>query len=62
MNENIDVMAPHGYAEFRSWIEFDGEKYVGMGSKATYDQNGKLVDFKIEPTGLIASFGRIASL
>jgi hypothetical protein len=41
-----------GRVVLRSWIEFDGEKYIGMGSKKTFDEDGKLIDYTESPTGL----------
>ena len=54
LNISLDVL--YGHVEIRSWIEFDGRKYIGMGSKSTYDKDGKITDFKIEPTGLTMSY------
>ncbi len=48
----IVVIPTFSHVVLKAWIEFDGEKYIGMGSKETYDENGKITDFKIEPTGL----------
>ena len=45
-----------GHVEIRSWIEFDGDKYIGMGSKKTFDENGKLVAYDESPTGLVATY------
>ena len=47
------VTVIYGHCELRSWFEFDGEKLIGMGSKKTYDQNGKLTDYSESPTGLV---------
>lgn len=49
----ISVTAIYGHCEIRSWFEFDGEKLIGMGSKKTYDENGKLTDYSESPTGLV---------
>lgn len=51
----IEVMAIFGHCELRSWFEFDGENFIGMGSKKTYDQNGNLVDYSESPTGLVVT-------
>ena len=42
-----------GHAELRSWFEFDGEQLIGMGNIKTYDRNGKLIDYKESPTGVV---------
>lgn len=47
------VTALYGHCELRSWFEFDGEKLIGMGSKKTYDQDGKLIDYSESQTGLV---------
>lgn len=46
----------YGHCEIRSWFEYDGEKLVGMGSKKTYDKDGKLTDYSESPTGLVMPF------
>lgn len=43
-----------GRVELRAWIEFDGDKLIGMGSKKTYDETGNLIACDEAPTGLIA--------
>jgi len=42
----------YGYAELRSWFEFDGEKLIGMGSKKRFDRQGNLIDYEESPTGI----------
>lgn len=54
--ENIKMEIKYGTSELRSWIEFDGEKYIGMGMRIDRDLDGKITDVKIEPTGAIAKF------
>jgi hypothetical protein len=54
--EDVMIKPVFGHKALRSWIEFDGEKYIGMGSVASYDRDGKLLDFKIEPTGLVLRY------
>jgi hypothetical protein len=53
---DFKVTVLYGHCELRSWFEFDGEKLIGMGSKKTYDQNGKLTDYSESPTGLVMKF------
>lgn len=55
-SESVMITPVFGYKALRSWIEFDGEKYIGMGSVASYDREGKLLDFKIEPTGVVGRY------
>jgi hypothetical protein len=48
-----------GCVEVRSWIETEvderGEfRFVGMGSRTDYDQDGKITAHKVEPNGLVA--------
>lgn len=50
----IDIL--YGYCDLRSWIEFDGDKYIGMGSKKTFDNDGKLISYDESPTGLIFKY------
>ena len=50
----VDIL--YGHIELRSWIEFDGEKYVGMGMKKTFDKDGNLKDCEVRPTGLVARY------
>lgn len=54
--ENIKIEIKYGTSELRSWIEFDGEKYIGMWMRIDRDLDGNITDVKIEPTGLIAKF------
>lgn len=44
-----------GRVELRSWLEFDGEKLIGMGMRSEFDENGKIVSVDIAPTGITAS-------
>lgn len=44
----IDVI--YGHVEIRAWIELDGDKFIGMGSKKTFDGNGKLTAYNESPT------------
>ena len=46
----------YGHAVLDSWFEFDGEKYIGMGSKVVYDENGNIMSYEKSPTGLIAYY------
>lgn len=55
-DDNVKITVNYGYVILRAWIEFDGDKFIGMGSKAEYDLDGILIDFKIEPTGLAARY------
>ena len=50
----VDVI--FGHVELRSWIEFDGEKFIGMGSCTKYDRDGKIESHKVEPSGLVATY------
>lgn len=45
------------HCKLRSWIEYDGEKFIGMGSKTTYDKDGRLVDYTEGPTGITMTMG-----
>jgi len=53
-DREFKVNVVYGHIDCRAWLEFDGEKYIGMSSKATYDKDGKITDWKTEPTGLVA--------
>lgn len=50
------VVPVFGHKVLRAWIEVRGEQYVGMASVTTYDGDGKLIDVKTEPTGLVGRF------
>lgn len=56
MDEPYLITIQYGYVELRSWIEFDGDKFIGMGSKIAYDEKGNITEAKIEPTGLIGYY------
>jgi hypothetical protein len=47
-----------GYATLDSWFEWDGQAFIGMGSKTTYDRNGNITDYSAAPTGIILAFTR----
>ena len=53
METTFEIDKIYGYFELRTWFEFDGTNLIGMGSKKEYDQNGKLVEYSEEPTGII---------
>jgi hypothetical protein len=46
----IDML--FGHCESRAWLEFDGERLIGMGSKKTFDRDGKLIAYSESPTGV----------
>jgi hypothetical protein len=52
----INIKPLYGHIEINSWFEANFSQgygiYKGMCSKRQYDENGKLVDCKIEPTGI----------
>lgn len=53
----IKVQALYGMVVIRSWFELDGDKLVGMGSKAVYDESGALIEVTAgEPTGVVMRF------
>ena len=41
------------YAELKDWIEFDGKRFIGMGSIKKFDKDGALLSYTIAPTGLV---------
>ena len=45
-----------GHCEIRSWLEWSGDKLVGMGGKKTYDEEGKLIDCSESLTGASVNF------
>lgn len=54
--EMISVDAIFGHIEIKSWIKFEGDKMIGMGSTTTYDRDGNVTDYKECPTGLVGGF------
>ncbi len=47
----------YGRVEVRSWIEFDGTNYVGMGMKTVYDRDGNVVERgDPQPTGVVLQY------
>lgn len=60
MSEEITFNAKmlYGFVDVRSWIEFDGEKYIGMGMKTVYDHAGNVVERTApKPTGVVMVVG-----
>ncbi len=52
----ILITVKFGHIDLRSWLEVQGDKIVGMGSATEYDENGRIVSHKVEPTGLVARY------
>lgn len=53
--ENVKMIPVYGRVELSSWFERRGDKLVGMGGKRVYDENGRLVETKIEATGVVVT-------
>lgn len=52
MDTRFKLQSVYGYVCIRSWIAYDGEKFIGMGSKTVYDAKGRVVSFILEPVGV----------
>ena len=50
--EQFKTTLVYGYCKLDSWFEFDGEKFIGMGSKEEYDRPGNLVGYSKIKTGV----------
>lgn len=48
---NCLVTVLYGHVDINSWIEWDGEKFIGMGSKTVYDRDGNITEHSVTPTG-----------
>ena len=48
---NFKVTVIYGHVDVLSWLEWDGEKFVGMGSQTTYGRNGQITEHSVSPTG-----------
>lgn len=55
-SKSVFINIDYNTVSLRTWMEFDGVKFIGMCSITTLDKDGKIVDHKIEPTGLIATY------
>lgn len=54
----IDVTKIFGRIELRSWFVYDPvrRRFIGMGSKTVFDGEGRMVEHKVEPTGVEAVY------
>lgn len=50
------VNVVYGHVEVNSWFEFDGERFIGMGSSTHYDSDGNVTAHNVSPTGLVGYF------
>lgn len=50
--DNIKYTITFGHVRLFSYFKPDGDKLIGMGCKWTYDEDGVLVSYEEEPTGL----------
>jgi len=54
---NVQSVPVFGRIELDSWIEWGPDGHgVGMGRVRRYDDQGRLVEVKTEPTGLTVDF------
>jgi hypothetical protein len=52
----IKITPVYGHDELFSWFEPRGDKLIGMGRMQRYDENGRLVETKIEETGIVVTW------
>lgn len=45
-----------GHIEIRCWIEYDGEKLIGMSMEKVIGKDGNIIKCEIKPTGLVVSY------
>ena len=50
--ESFVVEVIYGYATLNSWFEFDGDKFIGMGSSTFYDRDGIVTKRNVGPSGV----------
>jgi len=48
---NFKVTMIYGHVDLLSWLEWDGEKVIGMGSKTAYNSDGQITEHSVSPTG-----------
>ena len=56
MNDKFKLDVFFGHIETISWIEFDGEKLIGMAMKKWIDKDGSVIKSEIKPTGAVARY------
>lgn len=52
VEQNLKIDMLFGQYECRAWLEFDGDRLIGMSSKKTFDRDGNLIAYSESPTGV----------
>ena len=56
MSDKLKLDVFYGHIEIMDWIEFDGEKLIGMAMEKWIDKDGSVIKCEIKPTGVEARY------